>query len=330
MITTTMRRCATLMVFASLLAAWPGWSISQSKTVKQDTGQTKRDGEPPDSPWRGEGEVRIGPLLIVPFKLAISAMRKDGTLPPLQYGGVYGVMVMQVLPGTPAADAGLQQFDIIYELDGKRVSDFKTYAEVVKSLKPGQSYKMSIRRMPLIERMILTASIEDKQAYQKRLGPRPDYGPMKGRPGTKKPTWELLVLTVTPQIEAVVRKAMREACPLELIGAILKDNATGTPQLSIGVKNVSLQDVVALEVKIEGWNRFGDPVKEFGFGPNNFVGISQTTIKAGGKDLLAWALYGQDIAARAKITLMRVKLDDGTEWRPKGDKEVSVMAESEK
>lgn len=57
-----------------------------------------------------------------------------------------GVYIQQVVPGTPAAQAGLQQADIIYGLDTEVVKDTTTFQKALLKHKPGDVITLKINR----------------------------------------------------------------------------------------------------------------------------------------------------------------------------------------
>ena len=57
-----------------------------------------------------------------------------------------GAAITKVTKGSPAADAKLQEDDVILELDGKKVSSTQSLQLVVERLEPGKTYKASIVR----------------------------------------------------------------------------------------------------------------------------------------------------------------------------------------
>ena len=57
-----------------------------------------------------------------------------------------GVVVEQVLPDTPAQDAGLKADDLVVAVDGERIEDQADLAKAVSRLKPGTKIRLSIRR----------------------------------------------------------------------------------------------------------------------------------------------------------------------------------------
>lgn len=65
-------------------------------------------------------------------------------------GRTFGVRVMQVMPDTPAAEAGLQAGDVIFAIDGKRwdqpgASDH--FQGEIMARRPGETVRLGIRRV---------------------------------------------------------------------------------------------------------------------------------------------------------------------------------------
>jgi len=80
--------------------------------------------------WIGVEVQEITPPIAESFKL----------------GGTRGALVAYVLPGSPAARAGLKQGDVLIEVQGKPVADPAGMLNLVAALAPGQSAKLKIRR----------------------------------------------------------------------------------------------------------------------------------------------------------------------------------------
>jgi len=57
-----------------------------------------------------------------------------------------GVVVGQVVPGSPAARAGLQRLDIITQIDQTPITDESTLGEVLNSHKPGDTVTLTVQR----------------------------------------------------------------------------------------------------------------------------------------------------------------------------------------
>ncbi len=57
-----------------------------------------------------------------------------------------GAVVVKVLPGTPAAAAGLERGDVITVLDGRQVHDYADLLGALRQTKPGESVTMTVHR----------------------------------------------------------------------------------------------------------------------------------------------------------------------------------------
>ena len=113
------------------------------------------------------------------------------------------------------------------------------------------------------------------------------------------------------------KQAVAESCPLSIIGMTLTKDDFGTPQIEIIVGNRKSQPMEAFEVVIEYHDKFGRPVNAFGFGGNGNTILFQEMIGGGQtKRIGKYTLYGLDAAAKFTLTVMRVKMSDGTEWKP--------------
>jgi hypothetical protein len=83
----------------------------------------------PGGPWLG---IQFGP---VPKPLAAH----------LDLDGEVGQMVLNVIEGSPAEDAGLEQYDVILKVDGREVpSKIESFLDMVRDLTPGETYAFTI------------------------------------------------------------------------------------------------------------------------------------------------------------------------------------------
>ncbi|MFQ5649351.1 MAG: Do family serine endopeptidase [bacterium] len=57
-----------------------------------------------------------------------------------------GAVVTQVVEGTPAAKAGLKEYDVIVEVDGHKIADAQALTNLIASYKPGQKVKLEVIR----------------------------------------------------------------------------------------------------------------------------------------------------------------------------------------
>lgn len=85
------------------------------------------------SPGQGVGETRAG--------------RRGhlGTVPDFAYGGK-GVRISGVVPGSPAAAAGLREGDVIVQLAETPIPDLRALSEALKRLKPGDTVSIVVLR----------------------------------------------------------------------------------------------------------------------------------------------------------------------------------------
>jgi serine protease Do len=57
-----------------------------------------------------------------------------------------GIVIGQVMPGSPAASAGLRQRDVVTAIDGKQLEDESSLAQIINKKKPGDTITMSVVR----------------------------------------------------------------------------------------------------------------------------------------------------------------------------------------
>ena len=68
-----------------------------------------------------------------------------GTMPDFSFEGP-GVRVQQVMPDSPAAQAGIQAGDVILALGGEKVSDLRSYSAALKKHAPGDQVTITLER----------------------------------------------------------------------------------------------------------------------------------------------------------------------------------------
>ncbi len=110
--------------------------------------------------------------------------------------------------------------------------------------------------------------------------------------------------------QAKIAAIKKKGVPLMFTGISVYDNSIGTPQVSIGVENISGKIIDAYTVKIYCYNNFNEPV--YWLGTNIFSGISQDEIKYDSKD--AWSLVGFDNTTKVIAYLSKVHFTDNTTW----------------
>lgn len=77
-------------------------------------------------------------IAYVPLNPAIAAQ--------LGTDATQGAVIMEVVPGSPAADAGLQPQDIITAVDGTSLQGESTLAQIIQSHKPGDTLDLTVVR----------------------------------------------------------------------------------------------------------------------------------------------------------------------------------------
>ncbi len=113
------------------------------------------------------------------------------------------------------------------------------------------------------------------------------------------------------------KKRLANSCPLRIIDISLRRDEIGTPQFSLKVTNSGSQTIDAFVVDVACFDKFNNPVKEFGIGSNVGRVTYQEQIGAGSaRTTDHYLLYGRNNTRVFKVTVMRVKMGDGTEWSP--------------
>src|SRR6476469_615649 len=81
---------------------------------------------------------------------------------PLIVPEVKGVLVMRVVPNTPAEKAGLRKGDVIVQIDGEGVTEAEQLQSLVDNSKIGQILKLKVRRGAQIKEVaVQTAQLQD-------------------------------------------------------------------------------------------------------------------------------------------------------------------------
>jgi serine protease Do len=100
-----------------------------SNTVRQITAELVKKGRV-ERPWLGVTISTLTPL---------EAQR-------LQLGVDYGVLVNEVVAGSPASQAGIKPLDVIVALEGKKVNDSAALQDALYQFKIGQKIKVTVFR----------------------------------------------------------------------------------------------------------------------------------------------------------------------------------------
>jgi membrane-associated protease RseP (regulator of RpoE activity) len=98
-----------------------------------------RDRGPGGQPF--EFEPSNQPYLGVNFRMITPELRAQEDLDEEQ-----GALIVEVVPGSPADEAGLRRGDIIHAVDGALVNENHHLAELIESYKPGESVELTVIR----------------------------------------------------------------------------------------------------------------------------------------------------------------------------------------
>lgn len=118
------------------------------------------------------GEVRRGYLGVAPGDLTDELKEAMGLDADLQ-----GALVNQVLAGTPAEDAGLENGDVVLEVNGRAVEDARDLTRIIGAVAPGESARLRVLRDER-ERTIRVTLAERPAADETAAGPALEPGQM--------------------------------------------------------------------------------------------------------------------------------------------------------
>ena len=82
-----------------------------------------------------------------------------GTMPDFSFAGP-GVRVQEVMPGSPAATAGVRAGDVLVAMDGAPVADLRGYSAALKARQPGDRVVLTVRRDG--EEKVLMATLAER------------------------------------------------------------------------------------------------------------------------------------------------------------------------
>jgi hypothetical protein len=229
---------------------------------------------------------------VLPMDAVLALLKKKKFALPPRHSGV---MVFDTVAGSPAQAAGLRRLDIITKIGETPIGTQKDFSAAVNALAVGRPARFYLLRPDLSKRTDV---------------------------------WKARMVVVRPITAAAVDRLKEHECPLRLVSATLRRNEIGLPEVWLTVKNPKASDAVAVEVKVECWNRFDDKVLDWSKRSHVFAGIAQKTIARGGEETMAWQLTEHDQAAKIHVTVSRVKFADGTIWKDeKSEESTGLKAE---
>jgi S1-C subfamily serine protease len=112
-----------------------------------------------------KGEPVSHPFLGIQMIALTPEMAKENNSDPnapLIVPEVKGVLVMRVVPNTPAEEAGIRKGDVIVQIDGEAVSQPEQLQNLVENSKIGQILQLKVRRGAQIKEVpVQTAQLRD-------------------------------------------------------------------------------------------------------------------------------------------------------------------------
>ena len=110
---------------------------------------------------------------------------------------------------------------------------------------------------------------------------KPKINRKTGRPKSGGLAWKRLETTATPVARSKLAAGLakeqeteEKQGPVRIVGGSLADNLIGIPELRLKLRNNSPEDVVALEITAECYNRFEEKIGDLS-GDHVFRGIAQ-------------------------------------------------------
>jgi S1-C subfamily serine protease len=112
-----------------------------------------------------KGEPVSHPFLGIQMIALTPEMAKENNSDPnapLIVPEVKGVLVMRVVPNTPAEEAGIRKGDVIVQIDGEAVTEPEQLQNLVENSKIGQILQLKVRRGAQIKEVpVQTAQLRD-------------------------------------------------------------------------------------------------------------------------------------------------------------------------
>jgi membrane-associated protease RseP (regulator of RpoE activity) len=178
---------------------WSAWAISaqnpdrarqappapdKPKVVTPDRGvKDNITSDKPARPHKARKRVYLG-VYTVPVEDMSSRMRRR-----LQIKETEGVVVVEVMPDSPAEDAGLRHGDVITHVDGKRIENVEDLSKDLNQLGAGKEVKLSVIREG--KKREMTAELEEgpAEAFSERgfgRGEAPEFDDQAANEGRQR------------------------------------------------------------------------------------------------------------------------------------------------
>ena len=212
-----------------------------------------------------------------------------------------GAAIVHVDEKGPASSAEIKAMDVIIAVNGKALGKSEDLEKTFAASRPGQKMVLEIRRLESAA-----------------------TGSLVGRPGSQKPAVRIIVNRVkcTLLVDSMAHRrpdAPEGEDPVKIVSAVITHNSINEPVRALRV--LGRQDVEAYEIEADAFDKFGGAVKDWGFGGNAHSVMCQDAIEKGKERSSLWVLHGSDGVGVLKCKILRVKLADGTVWKPDENKQ---------
>lgn len=239
-------------------------------------------------------------------------------LPGVKANAPLGLPVVEVVPGGPSDAAGLKRDDVVIRIGSKAIKSQDDYKEASANITAGEPIKIAIKRRteedPNGATLIVTVTPITKAEARTLVAnnaQRIADSQIAEAENRKKQKAEF---------EEARIAAMLARPPIEIIASELTRDIIDQPELRLRVRNNRLQAVDAYEATVKCFTKFGDPVNNLK-GTNIFPAIAQTSVPAEASATHRWQLSWHTATGLVKLRIDRVKMQDGTVWKPSGEDE---------
>ncbi|MEZ0373868.1 MAG: Do family serine endopeptidase [Candidatus Sericytochromatia bacterium] len=170
-----------------------------------------------------------------------------------------GILVMQVIPGTPAAEVGFKKYDLITSLNGQPVTQVQPFRNQIALTMPGQRLQISLVRNGKI--LVLRPLLREMQAeplsvpatLEKRLGFRLDPLPeaLRRQLGLPESFSGLAVTSVRPDSNAY-RRGLRQG---DLVIEINRQRVGSAEEVQQAIAAIKPGEAVLMNIIRDGQSR---------------------------------------------------------------------------
>jgi serine protease Do len=144
--------------------------------------------------------------------------------------GNHGALVASVVPGSPAARAGMQSGDVIYKMNGERMEGFRDLPRLVAKAQPGTAADFEVWRNGEARTFSLKLASLPGEAPQVASNEDPAPGPST-RLG-------IHLAELTPQLR------QRYGIPEQSTGVLVADVERGSPAARAGIRSGNVVEMV--------------------------------------------------------------------------------------